>query len=77
MTTHIPPYDPEPATASRDKDRGGTGVRYGGSEHNTETGWSTNAGLGEKSRGTPKAEATTNKRKVQRFSIQGEVPVES
>ena len=73
----IPPFDPEPATVSRDRELGGTGVRDGRSDQQTETGWVTNTGSGEDDGGTSSGEATTNKRMVQRFSVHGEVPVES
>lgn len=73
----IPPFEPEPVAVSEDKTPAGTGVRDGGLENSLETGWEAGAGAGNNDGEATSDQETSDKRTIQRFVVQGEVPVES
>ncbi len=73
----IPPFAPKPATGSGDGTTSGTDVRERGPSYGPGTGWRTGTGTSEVSGRTTSDEEPSSKLTVQRFVVQGEVPVES
>ena len=73
----IPSFDPKPATGAREEKKGATGFGEGDTGDGSGTGEGTGTGTRGDSGGTTSDEETTSKRMVQRFIVQGEVPVES
>ena len=69
----VPPFVPEPATGSADKEKGGMSVQKDGSDTIKRTGTDPNEDGGR----IPSGDEISSRRSVQVFAIEGEVHVEN
>ena len=73
----IPPFDPEPTTVPEDVDTGSTGFRERKPGDDTGAAPEIDTGIDEERYGNASDTEIVTKRMIQRFVVQGEIPVES